>query len=401
MCDFETDLDFELTGELGEYDDKDYNDLDGDEHNFGLNFNEEQTNENANITQQQEVKDTLLEIKKSEENEITNLIKEEHEEGLEASFNDEFDDLDDLDDVNDVVLEYSDHRTDESQKNTTIVNFSDNSNTNEEKNESKQNNDLEDMTVKNDGHTIDNEEHEDAYNYNYSEYSDGFDDKKELEEELKEYEEEEEEDIEYKKKIREAAQLSLSDHIDNFPVERKSSAILFPISNGEGPLYSGLPNDLNSHNRNGTKSNYIQMDNNSQNNAKFKFNNYDQTSHSSKENINTFNNNNINFQSNFLNNSNDLITNDQDCIIPEKPYVLLTYNNVQYNIFTDHPEKDSSKFTPEPLFHNQNSLFSENLVNFMEQLQSHFNIKNDIILYFPVLQFKFYTNMKYTKVCLF
>jgi len=73
--------------------------------------------------------------------------------------------------------------------------------------------------------------------------------------------------------------------------------------------------------------------------------------------------------------------------------ILLTYNSQSTMIFSNHGEKGT--------FNDQNHLIKDPLVNFMEALQSHFNIENDISLFFPQLKLTFHQHMVFTeKLCL-
>lgn len=73
--------------------------------------------------------------------------------------------------------------------------------------------------------------------------------------------------------------------------------------------------------------------------------------------------------------------------------ILLTYNSQSTVIFSNHDEKGT--------FNDQYYLIKDPLVNFMEALQSHFNIENDISLFFPQLKLTFHQHMIFTeKLCL-
>ena len=65
--------------------------------------------------------------------------------------------------------------------------------------------------------------------------------------------------------------------------------------------------------------------------------------------------------------------------------ILLTYNSQSTVIFSNHDEKGT--------FNDQYYLIKDPLVNFMEALQSHFNIENDISLFFPQLKLTFHQHM--------
>lgn len=88
----------------------------------------------------------------------------------------------------------------------------------------------------------------------------------------------------------------------------------------------------------------------------------------------------------------DEIDVEEDISVPAS--VLLTFNFNKTHIFTN-PELNIST---KPLFHEKCSLFRKPLIEFMEALQTHFSIDNDVALYFSQLKLKFYTHMPFTEV---
>ena len=73
--------------------------------------------------------------------------------------------------------------------------------------------------------------------------------------------------------------------------------------------------------------------------------------------------------------------------------VRLTFHSSNYDLFYS-----PSDGTTPALFGEQLTLFSGPLNVFMETLQSHWGIVNDIALFFPQLQLKFHTHMPFSEV---
>ena len=87
--------------------------------------------------------------------------------------------------------------------------------------------------------------------------------------------------------------------------------------------------------------------------------------------------------------------------------ILLTYCSKKYCIFTDAVNPDtqtqgSQSSTEHVIFSNEPELYSQSLKSFMQSIQSHFKIINDIVIFFPTLKLKFYSHIPFAEVrCLF